>query len=225
MRLGVMGGTFNPVHFGHLRAAEEMREDMRLDRIMFIPSAVPPHKALDSSPTSLDRFEMLCLATSGNPYVDVSDVELKRGGCSYTIDTLRQLINSAKDSEIYFIIGLDAFLEIDKWKSFKKVFQLSSFIVLTRPCASFCLQGTGAPAQQTNELAMFLANRISPDYKYDNSRGCYLHPELNRIFFRNVTALDISSSVIRSLVRQGKSIRYLVPEPVESYIMSKGLYK
>ncbi|MFH1075854.1 MAG: nicotinate-nucleotide adenylyltransferase [Pseudomonadota bacterium] len=229
MRWGLMGGTFNPVHFGHLRAAEEMRENMQLDRITFIPSAAPPHKTLDSSPTSLDRLKMLRLAIAGGPFAEVSDIELKRVGYSYTIDTLRQLINSTQDTEMFFIIGLDAFLEIDTWKSFKEVFRLTSFIVLTRPGVSSNMSSPdragGCVHAQADELGQFLTNRVSPHYQYDNNKGCYLHPDLNCVFFRSVTPFDISSSRIRSLVRQGKSIRYLVPEAVESYIMVNKFYR
>ncbi len=213
MRLGLLGGTFNPIHFGHLRAAEEIREKIRLDRITFIPSALPPHKKVEPPITVADRLEMVRRAVAGNPFFEVSEIEIRRPGLSYTVETLRHFQRSAgAETELFFIVGMDAFLEINTWESYKELFQLSHFVVLERP---------GTP----HALEKFLADNISPDYRPDNEKRRYLHHELRAVFFQAVTSLDISSTKIRDLVKEGCSIRYLVPRVVEEYIINKGLYK
>lgn len=212
MRLGLLGGTFNPIHLGHLRAAEEIRENIHLDRIAFIPSALPPHKKVEPSVTAADRLEMVRRAVAGNPFFEVSEVEIKRPGPSYTVETLRHFQKSADAAiELYFIVGVDAFLEIHTWKSYKELFQLSHFVVLARP---------GGP----RTLEQFLTDHIAPEYRHDPEGDCYLHSELCTVFFHTITSLDISSTKIRSLVHERRSIRYLVPEVVEEYIIKKGLY-
>ncbi len=111
-RIGILGGTFNPVHFGHLAAAEEVRERLKLDRILFIPSFIPPHKRDEIIPHADLRMEMVRLATKGNPFFEPSDIEINRGGRSYTIDTVGTLRKMFPGSDLYFITGLDSFLEI-----------------------------------------------------------------------------------------------------------------
>jgi nicotinate-nucleotide adenylyltransferase len=213
MRLGLLGGTFNPIHFGHLRAAEEIRENLSLDRITFIPSALPPHKEVQPPITAVDRLEMVRRAVADHPFFEVSEVEISRPGLSYTIETLRHFSKkTGADTELFFMVGMDAFLEIKTWKSYKELFRFSHFVVLARP---------GSP----DALKTFLTEHISADYQYQPESKCYRHPELHTVFFRNVTALDISSTKIRSLVHEGRSIRYLVPKIVEAYIIHKGIYQ
>ncbi len=213
MRLGLLGGTFNPIHFGHLRAAEEIRENIDLDRITFIPSALPPHKKVEPPITAADRLEMARRAVADHPFFEVSEVEIKRPRLSYTVETLRYFQESVgAGTELFFIVGMDAFLEINTWKSYKELFRLSHFVVLTRP---------GSP----DALKKFLTEHISSGYRHDPERKRYLHPELRAVFFQNVTPLDISSTKIRALVHEGRSIRYLTPRIVEEYIINKGIYK
>lgn len=213
MRLGLLGGTFNPIHFGHLRAAEEIRENIHLDRITFIPSALPPHKKVEPPITAANRLEMVRRAVADNPFFEVSEVEIRRPGLSYTVETLRHFQRSAgAETEFFFIVGMDAFLEINTWESYKELFQLSHFVVLARP---------GAP----HALEKFLTDNISPGYRHDHEKRRYLHHELRTVFFQDVTSLDISSTKIRDLVQKGRSIRYLVPKVVEEYIVNKGIYK
>lgn len=224
MRIGLFGGTFNPVHNGHLKAVYEVQKRFALDKSYIIPSAIPPHKEQDGVVDAKDRIEMIRLAVSSSPdimkSVVISDVELKRSGPSYTIDTVFHFKSILpEDSRIYFILGLDAFLEIDTWKSYMDLFLLTSFIVITR-----------FPAEQNDisimrkSLENYLQNRISLNYKYSYSQSCYVNDERKPVFFFDVNPLNISSTRIRTLVSMGRSIRLFVPEKVDDLIKTKGLY-
>lgn len=224
MRIGLFGGTFNPIHNGHLKAVYEVQKRFALDKSYIIPSAIPPHKEQDCVVDAKDRIEMIRLAVAGSPdtmeSVVISDVELKRSGPSYTIDTLFYFKSILpEDSQIYFILGLDAFLEIDTWKSYMDLFLLTSFIVITR-----------FPAKQNDisimrkSLENYLQNRISLNYKYSDSQSCYVNNERKPVFFFDVNPINISSTRIRRLVSMGRSIRLFVPEKVDDLIKTKGLY-
>jgi len=214
VRYGLFGGTFNPVHFGHLRAAEEVWETLKLDRIILIPSANPPHKDMHDMAPARDRLEMVRLAIRRSDHLEVSDVEIVRKGPSYSIETVRHFRRIyPEESSIFFIIGLDAFLEITTWKSYRDIFLLCHFIVLARP-------GFG----QYN-LEDFLCKSISPEYTFDAKKSCFFHPELLSIFYTEITQLDISSTDIRSRIKEGRSVRFLLPREVEDYLMEKGLYR
>jgi nicotinate-nucleotide adenylyltransferase len=137
MRLGLFGGTFDPIHIGHLRAALEVKQGFGLDRIVFIPAALPPHKKGDQVADAADRLKMVELGVSGYSGFSVSDAELQRSGPSYSIDTINHFKKSSEpDSEILFISGLDAFLEIDTWKSYRDLLRQIAFIVIARPIAA-----------------------------------------------------------------------------------------
>lgn len=220
MRIGLFGGTFNPIHHGHLRAAQEVKAAFALDKIYIIPSAIPPHKDNLDLVTANDRMEMIRRAVSDYPGIVVSDIELKRSGPSYTIDTVNHFISIfVEDTCLYLIMGLDAFLEIDSWKSYRDLLMRISFIVMARPDT----QGkeSGRPWQT---LEKFLKNRISNRYVFCESRSGYFHANKKPIYISNLNLLDISSSAIRRLIKAGKSIHSLVPVTVASYIKSKGLY-
>ncbi|MEI9477177.1 MAG: nicotinate-nucleotide adenylyltransferase [Deltaproteobacteria bacterium] len=131
-RIGLFGGTFNPIHLGHLRGAEDIRESFGLDRVVFLPAAIPPHKLRDDVIEPRPRLEMVKLATLANPFFSVSDVEIERSGKSYSIDTLRYFRERQPDS-FFFILGMDAFVEIETWKEYQKLFSLCNFIVMARP--------------------------------------------------------------------------------------------
>ncbi len=220
MRIGLLGGTFNPIHLGHLRAAVEVKEGFSLNEIYLIPCAIPPHRKSGHVAGATDRFEMTRLATSNTPDFSASDVELKRSGPSYTIDTILHFKSVLpKDTELYFILGLDAFLEIDTWKSYMDLFLLIPFIILTRPYA-----GQIDPDLRQQKIEGFIKSRISAGYKYNSSQSCFIHLEMEPIFFFNVTPLEISSSAIRSLIKKKRSIQFLVPDEVNDFIAAKGLY-
>jgi len=138
VRLGLLGGTFNPIHLGHLRGAEEARETFKLEKIYFIPAAVPPHKNERIEVSPAHRLEMVRLAIEDNPAFSVSDVELSRVGKSYSIETIIYLQNRYPDAELFFVVGMDSFLEVTTWKRYQDLFSLCHFVVLNRPGSSRC---------------------------------------------------------------------------------------
>lgn len=214
MRLGLFGGTFNPIHLGHLRAAVEVREVFNLDKLLFIPSAHPPHKMADDVANAEDRLKMVRLAIRGEPSLEASNVELARPGPSYTIETLRYFQDRfGSESNIYFIVGQDAFSEITTWKSYKALFGTAHFIVMTRPGSNL------------RSLENFIHTQISEGYQYDPTSNRYSHVGWCTIYCLDITHLDISASNIRELIRQGRSIRFLVPGKVKDFIIEKGLYR
>ena len=134
MRIGIMGGTFNPIHYGHLVSASEVCNKFKLDKAIFIPSALNPLKTSSNLADARHRLKMIKLAIAGNPLFEVSDIEIKRGGASYTIDTIKAFAKKyGKDVNLYFIIGADAFLEINSWASPDALLKMCKFIVMTRP--------------------------------------------------------------------------------------------
>jgi nicotinate-nucleotide adenylyltransferase len=214
MKLGLFGGTFDPIHWGHLRSAEEVGETFGLDRVYFIPAAVPPHKRGHTTTPARDRLRMVQLAVAKNPRFEVSTAEISRPGVSYSVDTLREFASrQGRGDSLYFIIGLDAFREIGTWKDFAAIFPLCNFIVTSRPGSKERdpLKGTGIAVKKL--------------FCYDFSSKSYRHESGTRIFFAELTDIAISASEIRALVQQGKSIRYLVPPEVEKYIKRRGLYR
>ncbi len=220
MRIGLFGGTYNPIHLGHLRAAVEVQEGFSLDEIYLIPCAIPPHTKSGHVAGAQERYEMARIATVNTPGFLASDVELKRSGPSYTIDTVLYFKSVLpKDTKLYFILGLDAFLEIDTWKSYMDLFPLIPFIILTRPYA-----GHIDPGLRQQKIEDFIKSRISAGYKYDSSQSGFIHLEMEPVFLFDVTPLEISSSAIRSLIKRGRSIRFLVPDDVIDFIKTKRLY-
>ncbi|MGE5219009.1 MAG: nicotinate-nucleotide adenylyltransferase [Chloroflexota bacterium] len=213
MKIGLFGGTFDPIHWGHLRSAEEVSETFGLDRVYFIPAAVPPHKRGQTATPARDRLQMVRLAVAKNPRFQVSTAEISRPGVSYSIDTIREFAaKKQRGDALYFIIGLDAFREIGTWKNFAEIFPLCNFIVTSRPGNKDKdpLRGTGVAVKKL--------------FCYDFKRKNYRHESGTRIFFDELTDIAISASEIRALVKTGKSIRYLVPAEVERYIKRRGLY-
>ncbi len=214
-KLGLLGGTFNPVHLGHLRAAEEIREILELDKIHFIPASIPPHKDSEDIITTEDRLKMLELATYGNPFFEISDIELKRGGASYTIDTLRHFSYSYPEYELYFIVGNELFAEINTWKDFKQLFALSNFVVITRPGFS-------------GDYSSLIPLAVKEDFRYhktENEVTTYFHRGSKTLTIVQIEGIQVSSTQIRNLLEKDKSVKYLVPATIESYILSKKLYK
>lgn len=220
MRIGLFGGTFNPIHLGHLRAALEVKKAFSLARNYIIPSAIPPHKNNLGLVETGDRLEMIRQAVFEHPGLVVSDIELKRSGPSYTIDTVNHFKSTfSEDTRLYLIVGLDAFLEIDTWKSYNDLLRIIPFIVMARPDPKW-----KDASRQRQVLEEFLKRRISKGYNFSSSPFGYFHADKQPIFISKVSLLDISSSAIRELIKAGGSIQSLVPQKVESYIKSKGLY-
>jgi nicotinate-nucleotide adenylyltransferase len=199
-KIGLLGGTFDPIHFGHLIIGEEIRDNFGLDRILFIPSGHPPHKEGNQVTGASERFEMVKLATMGNDFFEVSHVELDRPGKTFTIDTIRFLKSILTHaSELYFIIGADVLPELVLWKDYKELFHECRFITVMRP---------------TNSREDF--NHYINLYKNDFSA---------RIDIVEASLIEISSTAIRNRVKNNRSIKYLVPENVENYIMEHNLYR
>ncbi len=220
MHIGLFGGTFNPVHIGHLRAALEVMEKFPLDECYLVPSATPPHKAAGDLVDANIRYDMIHRAVAGQAGLKVSDIELKRAGPSYTVDTIRLFrATLPKSDRLYLIVGLDAFLELDTWKSYRTLLKSVAFIVMSRP-----ERGLERSSERWRALNDFLCHVISEEYTGSEQRSVFSHPQLMPIHVINVTMLDISSSKIRKLIRSGCSVRYLLPAEVLDIVHSRGLY-
>ena len=211
-RIGLFGGTFNPIHLGHLRGVEEIREAFHLEEVIFIPSYIPPHKVTEKVVEAKHRLEMVRLATSKNPYFSASDLELSRPGKSYTIDTLRFFRERFPDPP-FFILGRDAFVEIETWKEFHNLFSFCHFIVMARP------------GSQKNATPPLLPDALVPHFRYNPEEKTWIHLSGHRLYFKEISFLDISSTKVRELIEKGESVRYLIPDEVEAYIQKLGLYR
>ena len=212
MKLGLLGGTFNPIHLAHLRIAEEAREGAGLERVLFIPAADPPHKPLAGEIPFVQRYEMAQLAVTDNPAFEVSDIEARRPGKSYTVETLPALRAERPGDEFYFIIGSDSYLELGLWHRYSEIFPLTSLVVLTRP------------GQEIDEPLQRLPEPVRRDFQAER-HDLLRHKSGTVIRFIQGAQLDISSSRLRELAGAGRSLRYLVPPSVETYIAQKGLYR
>lgn len=213
MRLGLLGGTFNPIHLGHLRAAVEVREAFNLDKVFLIPSASPPHKDPQGIVNAENRLEMVRLAVQNQPALEASAVELSRPGPSYTIDTLEWFHQRfGPDCSVHFIIGFDAFSEIATWKDYQALFLSAHFVVTAR-------SGT-----RLQDLQDIIDAHVSPAYKYDEAVRAFRHPDWLPISSTAVTRFDISGTQIRNCIAAGRSIAFLVPRSVADYIYGRKLY-
>lgn len=215
MKIGLIGGTFNPVHLGHLRAAEETREILELDKIHFVPALTPPHKNKSDIASEDHRLNMLRIATESNPGFQVIDLELRRNAPSYTIDTLKQLTAENPGNEYFFIVGTELFTRIDTWKGYKKLFKYADFVILNRPGYY--------EIDLSNLLPLALKNEFRYSYK-EKEIDVFEHKSSNRLIFINIDGIKLSSTKIRNMIHQQKSIRYLVPEKIEQYILENRLY-
>ena len=211
--IGVLGGSFNPVHLGHLRAAEEVREDQALDEVLLVPAAVPPHKDATGIAPAQHRLRMLELAIAGRPGLRAARLELDRPGPSYTIDTLRALRAENGDRRLVFAVGWDAFREIGTWKEHTAIFATCDVVVVTRP---------PGPTRLTIEDIPVAAKEA---FCYDPSSESFRHASGYVLSLQRITALDISAAAIRARVAAGRSIRFLVPPAVEAYIQAHQLYR
>ena len=224
MRIGIMGGTFDPIHLGHLRAAEEIYWAFGLDRIIFVPAARPPHKEEVVAASAMHRYEMVSLATVFTPYFTVSPIELQREGKSYSVETVREFQRlSGPDTNLYFVVGVDAFLEMSEWREAKELLTLARVIVTARP---------GWRLDEVEHLLAPEQRRLlgHPSFKYlkvsevDPER-VEEAPAPRQVLLVEVVSLDIASREIRQLVEEGRSIRHLVPDTVAAYMAKNRLYQ
>lgn len=192
-RIGIYGGTFDPVHYGHLLNAESVRESYSLDRVLFIPDKKPVHKSSPGLALPEDRMNMLKLAVTGNSKFEVSDIEINREEPSYTIYTVESLIELYPGAELFLIIGSDSFNELDTWKSYMEIISRVHVIVMKRPGST--------------ELRHDIMSLDGSFHYHDNPM------------------IEISSTLIREKIRNGLSVRYMLPDIVIEYIYSKELYK
>lgn len=215
-KIGILGGTFNPIHYGHLAAGEEVRDRLKLDRMLFIPSFLPPHKQDEAVPSAIHRMEMVRLAVGGNPAFELSDLEIRRGGQSYTIDTIEELRRANPGAELFFLTGIDTFLEIKSWNDWERLLTLCSFVVLSRPGYRFTDLLKNDFMKPAEQQLMQL------------DRGELLHSVVSAkrftLYLELIPLFEISSTDIRNRVKEGKSIKYLLPEAVETYIIENNLY-
>lgn len=197
MRVGVLGGTFDPIHIGHLVAAEEVRAQLGLDRVVFVPAGLPPHKLTNHVSPVEHRLTMVKLAVAGNPYFTVSRVDIDRFGPCYTVDTIELLrAELGPDVELYFILGSDSLADVATWHKPERLIRLCRLAVVERP-----------------------------GYRVDMEELEHMLPGItSRVHFINSPQLAISSTDIQRRVRQGLPIKYQVPEAVEDYIYEHGLY-
>jgi len=224
VRLGLMGGTFNPIHYGHLAAANEVCETFALDRVLFVPVAMPPHKELTEIIAPHHRLVMTTLATIRHPRFIVSSVEIDRSGASYTVDTVAQLKHLYQDlSAIYFIVGIDAFVEIATWRQPDALLRSCHTIVTSRP------------GYDLHELALKTLRQVSqmyPQLTFEpltgkppmHSPSFQVHGTSYQVYLHKVSGLDISSTQIRQRVKARQSSRYLLPDSVDAYIRKYQLY-
>ncbi len=199
MKIGICGGTFDPVHLGHLAVAEIVRCEFGLDKILFIPSGKPPHKNLDSVTDPIHRLKMVQCAVSTNPNFEAVSIEVERQGYTYTVDTLNQLhALHSESTEFYYIIGADVVMDLLKWKNAEEVFTLTKFIALMRP---------GFQDEEFKNRIRYLKSKYGVE-----------------ITGFEAPLIDISSTFIRDRIKNGKSVKYFITEPVERYIKENKLY-
>lgn len=200
--IGLLGGTFDPVHFGHLRPALEVKETLGLSELRLLPCHVSPHRS-EPSATPQQRLRMLTLATEPHAALSVDDRELRRPPPSYTVDTLEALRAEQPEAGLVFVMGRDAFAGFERWHHWPRILELAHLVVTTRP--GYRLQ--------------------SQAFEITQDAGALRRGQAGNVLHCEVTALDISASAIRSLVRAGRDIAYLVPHAVHRYIVEQQLYR
>ena len=209
MHLAVMGGTFNPIHNGHLGGAREVIALTSADKVLFVPAARPPHKEVGEGVPALVRLEMVRLAIEGEPDFELSDIELKRGGTSYTIDTLASILDEAgeagEDMELSLIIGGDSFNEFSTWHRYADILRIANLVVMERP---------GSPVGRVEEVLVELRHEFCYDFESDT----YKSPKYKSIIFPKITPTDISSTEIRRMVGEGADTGEFLPPAVAAFI-------
>ena len=205
--IGIYGGSFDPIHIGHLRLAEDVREFFKLRQVIFVPAYISPFKE-GSVASAEDRKNMVLLSIKGNPYFSLSEIELKRKGKSYTIDTIRYF--KKQYNHLFFIVGTDAFLSLHKWKNYEELVNLTNFIILLRGENSF------------NEVEKYVKDKFPQKKLLKNLDKNFLEDTCFYVFENR--KIDVSSTEIRKRIKEGKSIKYLLLPEVEEYIKKNRLY-
>ena len=195
MRLGIFGGAFDPIHYGHLLLAEQCREQCQLDEVWFVPTKIPPHKIAGSLSPDADRIEMLKLATAGRPEFVVSEIELRREDISWTVDTLRQLHRERPQDELFLLIGADSLEDFPTWREPDAIAELSTVVAVNRGEKSL------------DELTAHLEHELA-----------------SKVRLVTMPGISISATDLRRRVSEGRSIRYYVPRAVEQYVLGRDLY-
>jgi nicotinate-nucleotide adenylyltransferase len=214
-RIGIYGGTFNPIHLAHLVLAEDVRERLGLERVLFVPSNLPPHKGA-ALPTGAERLALVRLAIRGNPGFGAVDLEVRRGGRSYTIDTLRALAGRRPgERELFFLIGMDAFAEIRTWHEADRLAEAAHFAVFPR---------AGHPLEDPRRHAP-AAWGLAGERRLPGGLRAWRTGAGTHVWLVPTEELSISASAIRARAARGASIRYLVPAAVERVILRGGLYR
>jgi nicotinate-nucleotide adenylyltransferase len=220
MRIGLLGGTFNPIHNCHLQIAQEIQERFPLDRILFIPSGIPPHKVESDIPSGAHRLEMTRLALLPYPRFKLSDIEVRRSGPSYSVDTLRALLPML-EGEVYFILGVDAFLGIETWKEHDRLLAFCHFIVVSRP---------EHPFSSLRQIPLIGPVDPVPLKKIDTGeidRYTIIPPSIfgtKTLTFLKVRPCLMSATDVRKRLQEGTALKNFLPEAVRSYIMKNNLY-
>lgn len=209
-RLGIFGGTFDPIHIGHLRAVTEVAEELELAQVLFMPCHHPPHPK-DVRASAQHRLEMVRRAVADNPRFGVSDLEVRRPGKSYAVDSLAEFARIYPGRPLYWLIGADAFFALHQWYQPRRLFDLADFVVMTRP---------GSPGRDLRE---YLTHYLDPAFAPVDNAWVRL-PNGHGAKLLTTTLLDISSTDIRRRAAQGRSLTYLVPPEVEDYICEMKLY-
>lgn len=196
MKIALFGGSFDPIHYGHLNLAESAYEKFNLDKVIFIPSGIPPHKC-STVAHKIHRLEMIKLAIRDNPHFAVSDYELKKSGKSYTYQTIEYFKQKYPEDGLFFLIGIDLFLTFNTWKKNNQLLGMCKFLVGVRPGIPRCFAEVGSVGTKRNKTATIFKSPL----------------------------IDISSTMLRKYIKEGKSVRYFLPQKVEEYILNKGLYR
>jgi len=198
-KIGIMGGTFDPIHLGHLILAEETRIQLNLDKVIFIPTGEPPHKKTKSVLEPIHRYEMTLLATADNPHFQVSALEINKEGVSYTIDTIKHLRSLYSNSTFYFITGADSLVNITSWRNADELLTLCKFVTTKR---------RGIPNSELDDAV----NKINQTFR-------------DTVYLLSIPYIEVSSTEVRNRVKNGESIKYYVPDSVETYIRKNNFYK
>lgn len=228
-KVGIIGGTFDPIHCGHLEIAREMRSRFALDKIIFMPAPSPPHKDIRDISAFEHRYAMAACAIRDESDFSVSDLEAQRSGRSYTVNTLERLHVIYPKTDFYFLMGMDSFSNLTSWKEYPRLFELSNIVVAQRPGLPECTRPQELPVA-LRDLFCYDAARSSFVYTPDNEQAANTkqwprRSVCGRLFFLHETRADISSTQIRKRVREHRSIANLVPKAVREYITQHELYQ
>jgi len=211
-RVAVLGGSFNPIHYGHLLLADDVLEQLGLDRVLFVPAGTPPHKSAALLAPAADRFEMVRQAIADHPRFGVSDIELRRGGPSYTVDTLSAL--AAGGDQLFLVVGSETFLDLLTWREPRRLAALARLVIIPRAGSVFDTEGAAAQ-KVLHEIGV---------------EGGFVHagggpPPARGVLIVHATSLPLSASDLRRRVREGRSLVYRLPPVVIDYVRTHGLYR